>query len=380
MNHFVNEINGCSPLERVRSIAQAFLLEGRLTDVRRHGSGHIHESLIATFEENDAGVRYLFQRINSCVFRDVPRMMENIRRVTAHLAAVRSDDPDKSRQLSLVPARDGDVFYKDKYGEYWRVYPFIEGTKTYDRIDAPEKGYQAAQAFAEFVRDLSTLPEPPLFETIPGFHDTAKRQAALESAIQEDRVSRACECRNAIACAREHRWMACRVQDLINAGQVPVHPAHNDTKINNVLFDTESGNGVAVVDLDTVMPGTWLHDFGDMVRSAANPAAEDEPDLTKITLRHDLFEAIARGYATGVGAVWNETEWANLVFSAQLLAYELGMRFLTDHLEGDTYFKPSYHGHNLQRSLVQFELLRRIEESKAKLQDIITRIHDEFCG
>jgi aminoglycoside phosphotransferase (APT) family kinase protein len=361
-------------MERVQCIAPAFLLEGRVVDARRHGSGHIHESLVATFEENRTGVRYLFQRINAHVFRDIPRMMENIRRVTVHLTSVRSDSRYKNRQLRLVPARDGNVFHKDEYGGYWRVYPFIEGTRTYDRIDTPVQAYQGAGAFGAFLRDLSTLPGPPLYETIPGFHDTAMRLDALESAIRADRYSRSCECGRAIDFAMERRWMASRIRDLIDAGEVPLRPTHNDTKINNVLFDSKSGNGITVVDLDTVMPGTWLHDFGDMVRSAANSAPEDEPDLTKITLRNDLFEAIVHGYADRVGVMWNEAEWANLVFSAQVLAYELGMRFLTDHLEGDTYFKPSHPHHNLERCRAQFELLRRMEESDLKLQKIVSQV------
>jgi aminoglycoside phosphotransferase (APT) family kinase protein len=374
------EFNERTPMQRIRAVAPAFLLEGRLTDARRHGNGRIHETLVATFEENGVCVRYIFQRINSYVFRDVPRMMENIRRVTAHLARVRSDRPDQKRQLSLVSARDGNVFYRDESGEFWRVYPFIEGTLTHEKINRPEQACQAARAFGEFVRDLSTLPPPPLYETIPGFHDTAMRFANLETAIEADRFSRARACRQAIDFAGDRRWIASSIQDLIQSGSIPVRATHNDTKINNVLFDSKSGRGVAVVDLDTVMPGTWLHDFGDMVRSAANPAAEDDRDLARITLRPDLFEAIARGYATAVGAMWNEAEWANLVFSARVIAYELGMRFLTDHLEGDRYFKASHPGHNLERCLVQFELVRRLEESEAELQGIVSRIRDEFCG
>lgn len=331
---------------------------GAFREARPWGSGHIHDTYLARLDGGD----YVLQRINRRVFRDPLAVMENIDRVCRHLASKLSDP---RRRLEVVRTREGELCYRDSEGDYWRMFPRIPGVVGLDRVVTEQQAYQVGRAFGEFLRHLADLPGPRLHETIPGFHDTLRRVQDLEAAISADRAGRVADCREEIAFARERQSTAGRLLEL----SLPERITHNDTKANNVLLDAETGEALCVVDLDTVMPGRSLFDFGDMVRSAANTAEEDEPDLSRVGFSLPLFRSLARGYLEG--AELSEAEIREMPFSARLIAYETGVRFLTDHLEGDRYFKVHRPGHNLDRARVQFRLVEAMEQQADRMEEAV---------
>ncbi len=298
--------------------------------------------------------------------------MENIERVTAHLATKVADDPDHDRRaLRLIPTRAGGVLHMDADGNYWRAYQFIENATTYNSVQCPEQAFQAARAFGEFQRMLADLPAPRLHDTIPDFHHTPKRFAALEQAIAADVAGRAVRCRPELDFAQARKSLTTR---LVEAG-LPERVTHNDTKINNVLLDDATGVGTCVIDLDTVMPGLAAYDFGDMVRTATSPAPEDEQDLSRVNMEFPLFEALARGYLSTAGGFLTPPEKESLAFAGKLITFEIGIRFLTDYLSGDTYFKVHRDGHNLDRCRAQFKLVQSIEFQEERMAELIRSIN-----
>jgi aminoglycoside phosphotransferase (APT) family kinase protein len=295
-------------------------------------------------------------------------MMENIERVTAHLADQLTGESDCDRRvLTLVPARDGRTWHADESGNYWRVYRFIENARSYDAVETPQQAFQAAKAFGRFQQMLASLPAPRLHETIPNFHDTPRRFAALEQAIEADVANRAASARREIDFALAHESI---VGALLDA-DLPERVTHNDTKFNNVLLDDATGEGICVIDLDTVMPGLTAYDFGDMVRTTTSPAMEDERDLSKVSMEFPMFEALVRGYLDAASAFLTDAEREHLAFSGKLITFELGVRFLTDHLAGDTYFKVHREGHNLDRCRTQFKLVESIERQEDKMNQLV---------
>ncbi len=294
--------------------------------------------------------------------------MENIERVTGHLAAQVADHPDRERRvLTLIPTRRDGVLHQDADGNYWRAYRFIENATTYNSVESPGQAYEAAKAFGEFQRMLADLPEPRLHDTIPDFHHTPKRFAALERAIAADVAGRAGQAGPEIEFALARRTLS---NALIDA-ELPERVTHNDTKINNVMLDDTTGEGTCVIDLDTVMPGLAAYDFGDMVRTATSPAAEDERDLSKVNMQFPLFEALARGYLSTAGGFLTPPERENLAVAGKVITFEIGIRFLTDHLSGDTYFKVHREGHNLDRCRTQFKLLESIEQQEGEMNRLV---------
>ncbi len=361
------------------ALGRAFALQGEVVAAVPHGSGHINDTFAVTVSQAGTPVRYVFQRINQRIFTDVPALMDNIVRVTSHqrtrLAA--SDTPDASRRaLTVVPARDGRPFVRDEKGAWWRSYLFIEHAFTYDKIESTDQARTAARAFGDFQRLLADLPGGRLHETIPHFHDTPRRYANFEAAAQADSAGRASACADDLAFARSRAPLARKLADLLDAGLVPERVTHNDTKLNNVMLDNATGEGVCVIDLDTVMPGLSLYDFGDMVRSATNAAAEDEADLARVFARPEIFSALAEGFLAGAGSALNDVERAHLVTAGQVITYEIGLRFLTDHLQGDVYFKINRTGHNLDRARNQFALLRSLDAQSSTFEGIV----DSVCA
>jgi aminoglycoside phosphotransferase (APT) family kinase protein len=255
----------------------------------------------------------------------------------------------------------------DADGNFWRAYHFIENARTYDSVQSPAQAFQAAKAFGEFQRMLADLPAPRLHDTIPDFHHTPKRFAALERAIAADVAGRAILAKPEIDFALARKSI-CGV--LLDAG-LPERVTHNDTKINNVMLDDDTGEGICVIDLDTVMPGLVLYDFGDMVRTATSPGPEDERDLSKVNLQFPLFEALARGYLTSAAGFLTKEEKKHLAFSGKLITFEIGLRFLTDYLSGDTYFKVHREGHNLDRCRTQFKMVASIEQQEEQMVKLI---------
>ena len=351
------------------AICGEFAFEGRFAGGRVHGSGHINDTYAVTFDQSGRSVRYVLQRINHRVFKDVPALMENIARVCAHVSGRVAGEPDAARRgLKLVPARDGAAYHRDPAGDCWRAYHFIENATSFDKIESPEQARVAARAFGGFQRLLADLPGPRLRETIPDFHHTRKRFEALERAIRDDAAGRAAGVAAEIDFARGQEGLVDRLLDLQARGDVPERITHNDTKLNNVMLDDATGEALCVIDLDTVMPGLALYDFGDMARSATNAAAEDERDLSRVRMQLPVFAALVEGYLAGAGSLLNAAERANLALAGRVITFEIGIRFFTDHLQGDVYFKVARPGHNLDRARNQFALVRSMEEQKAAME------------
>ena len=354
------------PPEFNRVIA-AFPLPGQVLSTTPYGNGHINETFVTVVDVGRGTRRFIFQKINHRIFKRVPELMENITRVTAHL---RTKQP---RGLALVSARDGrDFFFVN--GSWWRVYDFIEDSHSVETITQVPQAREAARAFGEFQAMLADLPGGRLHDTIPNFHHTRGRFEALRRAADADKQKRAADAKPEIdfAFAREADSDVLLV--LLARGEITERVTHNDTKINNLMFDNTTGRAVAVLDLDTVMPGLALYDFGDMVRTAASSTAEDDPEPARMKIVLPYFRALVTGYLESAGEVLNATERAHLGFSAKLMAYEVGLRFLTDHLEGDTYFSIKRPRHNLERARTQFALVRSREENFKEMNRIVAEV------
>jgi len=351
--------------------ARHFEIDGEFSAVTPYGSGHINDTFCAVFQQADVPVRFILQRINTSVFRNPAALMENIQRVTAHLGVKLSGEPQSGRRvLRLIPARDGQPLHVDAEAGYWRAYRFIEGARTYDAVETTGQAFEAARAFGGFQQMLCDLPAPRLRDTIPDFHHTPKRFAALEQAVAAETAGRALLARTEIEFAFAHEPIA---GVLVNAG-LPERVTHNDTKFNNVMLDDATGEGLCVIDLDTVMPGLALYDFGDMVRTTTSAAMEDERDLDKVAMQFPMFEALVRGYLSSAGSFLTKAEKDLLGFAGKLITFEIGIRFLADYLAGDTYFKVHREGHNLDRCRTQFKLVASIEQQEEKMNRLVESI------
>ena len=355
----------------LRAIANAFNIDGEFLSAAPYGSGHINDTYRAAFQRGGTQVHYILQRINHKVFKKPAALMENVQRVTAHLADKVAADPDCSRRaLTLIATRTGGWWHQDGVGNFWRAYIFIERARTHDTAESETQAYEAARAFGRFQHLLADLPPPRLHETIPDFHDTPARVTALEQAISSDVVNRAIQSKAEIEFVlRRKCW-----SDLLTKASLPERVTHNDTKLNNVMLDDTTGAGICVIDLDTVMPGLVLYDFGDMVRTVTSPAMEDERDLSKVVMRFPMFAALARGYLESAGYFLTAAERQHLAFSGKLITLEIGIRFLTDFLAGDTYFKVHREGHNLDRCRTQFRLVESIERQEEQMRRYIEEL------
>lgn len=359
----------------IRLISSLFQMRADFQEAHPFGSGNINDTYCATYNQAGQCVRYIHQRINHKVFTDPIKVIANVSRVTSHaletlLAA--GDSEAHRRTLTCVPALDGKAYATDPEGNIWRTYLFIEGAKAYDEIENNEQAYQAARAFGAFQNLTANLGGARLHETIPHFHHTPKRLAALEKAIQIDECSRAADLQVEINFARARAADCARVTDLIAAGAIPERVTHNDTKLNNVLLDEVTAEGICVIDLDTTMPGSALYDFGDMARTAAAATLEDDLEIDRVGIRLDRFESLVRGYLS-TAKFLNAAELENLAFSGKLLTLECGIRFLTDYLNGDVYFKIKRPDHNLDRARNQFALVTAFEENMQTLEEIVQR-------
>lgn len=362
------------PKHDLRSVAAQFLICGDFREAAPYGSGHINDTYAAVFDQAGTPVRYIFQRINHNVFKDPAALMSNVERVTAHvrrkLEQAGSDQVSR-RTLTLVPAHDGKCWHADAAGNHWRCYLFIEGARSYDQIETPHQAFQAARAFGQFQRQLADLPPPRLRDTIPNFHHTRSRFDALRKAIEQDTCNRAAGVKADIEFALRHEPLVDVLLNLHARGALPERVTHNDCKLNNVMLDDATGEGVCVIDLDTVMPGLALYDFGDMCRTAACPTVEDERDLSKVEMRMDMFEALVGGYLSSAGEFLNPVEKDHLVFCASLITFEIGIRFLADHLAGDRYFKIHRPGHSADRARVQFKMVDSFERNEAAMRKVV---------
>lgn len=359
----------------VAEIVTHFELEGRFLDAVPYGSGHINDTYASRYQVGNEIRRYIHQRVNHNVFRTPDKLMENVERVTSYareqiLAA--GGNPDRET-LTLLPTVDGKGYYVSPEGNYWRTYIFIEGAKTYDQAEDPRMVYNASRAFGRFQKLLSTLPGGRLHETIPNFHHTRRRFEAFAGALKADVKNRAASAKPEIDFVLEREAECSVLVDMLADGRLPERVTHNDTKINNVMIDDVTGEGVCVIDLDTMMPGSALYDFGDSVRTAAALAAEDELDLGKVGINLEMFEQLARGYLDTAREFLTPTEIEYMAFSAKLMTFECGVRFLTDYLQGDVYFKIRREAHNLDRCRTQWGMIADMERKMEQMQAIVQR-------
>jgi hypothetical protein len=308
--------------QKVKPILANFRVYGDFLSAQPYGSGHINDTYCAVVNQGGARVRYIVQRLNHNIFKNIPALMENIRRVTEHvrekMKAFYSTDISR-RVMTLVPTRDNQSFYQDDEGNYWRVYVFIEKALTHDTLTNTSQAFEAAKAFGQFQKMLADLPGNPLYDTIPDFHNGPKRFAAFQEALAADPQNRAIKATGEIRFLEDHAWIFDVLPEKVAQGEIPLRTTHNDTKINNVMLDEETGEGICVIDLDTVMPGLSLYDFGDMVRTSTTSTAEDEQDLSKVEMLKDRFEALVRGYLSSAGGFLNRTEMDHLVFAGKLI-------------------------------------------------------------
>ncbi len=361
--------------EKLKNIVRHFCIPGDFHFAMPYGSGHINDTYAVDINQGGTDIRYIFQRINHNVFKQPEQLMDNVMRVTEHIARKLDGIPDCTRHtLTIIKTHDGKPFHRDNEGAYWRVYVFVEKALSYDVIENEQQAYEAAHAFGEFQKDLVDLPAPRLHETIPNFHNTPWRYEMLEKAIAEDKCHRVASCRQEIDFALGRKKDACLLVDLQKAGRLPERITHNDTKLNNVLIDNVTGRGICVIDLDTVMPGLVHYDFGDMVRTSTSPAKEDEKDLNKVNMQFNMFEALLRGYLKSAGEFLTPLEREYLPFSGKLITLEIGVRFLTDYLSGDVYFKTHRDGHNLDRCRTQFKLVQSIESQYDQMMNLLSNI------
>ena len=352
--------------------AAYFELDGEVVKVEPTGNGHINDTFLA---QTDRGTCYILQRINHHIFKEPPKLMANIEKVTVHLmnkVLARQGDPLRE-VLTLIPCIDGGVYRQDEEGYYWRAYTFITDALSYDVVPNNEIFYNCAKAFGQFQKDLADFDPSELSETIPYFHHTPTRFSNFVKALEKDSEQRAGDIKEDIQFVLNHEADTNKLVALYELGKVPLRVTHNDTKINNVMVDIHTHKGVCVIDLDTVMPGLAAYDFGDCIRTGATSGEEDEIDLTKVNFMIDRFEAFTTGFLETVGESFNQEEIYSLLIGAKVITLECGIRFLTDYLEGDHYFKTHRDKHNLDRARTQFKLVQDMEDNWNDLEKIIKK-------
>jgi len=357
----------------LKEICSKFAIYGDFLVAVPFGSGHINDTYQVTYDQGGVRLHYTLQRINHHVFKNPVQVMENVDRVTNHLLhKIRTRHIEtKKRTLRLLRTFTNHPYVKDDAGNHWRAYVVVENARSYEVLESEDQAFMAAKAFGEFQCDLTDLPGPRLHETIVDFHNTPKRLEKLRQAIKLDKLGRAKAVKREIDFVFEREADAGKLIKLNQAGDIPERITHNDTKVNNILIDDLTGEGICVIDLDTVMPGLALYDFGDMVRAGTSPAEEDEVDLSKVGMRFSMFEAMLKGFLASSGGFLTPAERENLPFAGKLITLEVGMRFLTDYLEGDVYFKVKHERHNLDRCRNQFKLAESMEYQMPKMMKLL---------
>jgi Ser/Thr protein kinase RdoA (MazF antagonist) len=363
--------------DHLQHISQQFRIYGQILHAEPCKIGHINETYTATYDQGGVLVRYIHQKVNQSVFRQPEKVMENMMRVTTHLQQKLATSRARQRTrraLTVVPTHDGRAYYCDGNGDFWRTLVFVERVQSFEAVQTPGQAYEAGRAFGEFQSLLADLPGARLHETIPDFHNARKRFAALVKAIEEDHHGRAANAGDEIKFALAQEPWVGTLLDAQARGEVPERITHNDTKFNNVMLDWETGRAMCVVDLDTVMPGLVHYDFGDMVRTTTSPTLEDEEDLSKVAMQTPMFEGLARGYVEATRDFLTPGEKQHLAFAGRLITYTIGIRFLTDYLLGDVYFRVHRPHHNLDRCRTQFKLVQSIMAQEEAMQRYVESI------
>lgn len=360
---------------KVHEAIDGFKLPGELKECIRYGSGHINDTYRLTYETPQGTKRYILQRMSKSIFKKPVELMENVSGVTAWLRKkiIENGGEPERETLTLVKSNDGLPYFVDSTGEYWRVYLFIEGATCYDAVKDDNDFYQSAVAFGHFQRLLADYPAETLHETIKDFHNTPDRLEKFKKAVAEDICGRAASVQKEIDFILEREELTHALYDLQLDGRLPLRVTHNDTKLNNIMIDDETGKAICVIDLDTVMPGLTANDFGDFIRFGASTALEDEQDLSKVSCDLHLFDVYARGFIEGCGGALTDLEIDMLPMGAILMTFENGIRFLTDHLEGDHYFHIHREGHNLDRCRTQLTLVKDMQEKLPQMNAIIQK-------
>lgn len=353
----------------------AFSLDGELKECIPFGSGHINDTFRLTLSENGSGKRYILQKMNKNIFTKPVELMENISGVTSWLKKkIEEAGGDVEREtLNLVSTRDGKPYYVDSLGDYWRVYMFIEDATCFDLVENDNDFYQSAVAFGHFQRLLADYPAETLHETIVNFHNTVDRFQKFKAAVEADSCKRAESVKKEIQFVLDREALAHTLCDMQEQGKLPLRVTHNDTKLNNIMIDDKTGAAICVIDLDTVMPGLSVNDFGDSIRFGASTGAEDEQNLSKVSCDLHLYEVYVKGFIEGCAGALTDLELEMLPMGAILMTFECGMRFLTDYLEGDHYFKIHRDGHNLDRCRTQFKLVSDMEEKLPQMKAIVEK-------
>lgn len=363
-------------MQNIKNIARNFRIEGAPISAESYGCGHINTTFLINTDKN---ISYILQKINTSIFTEPDKLMSNIQRVTEYLADIiekEGGDPQRG-VLHIIPSLDG-ALYVTCENEAWRMLSFVSNSVTFQVIERPEDFYYTGKAFGEFTRRLETYPADTLYETISNFHNTPSRYRDFENAVNENASGKAQSVEKEIAFVRQRKDICSLFTDKISNCTLPLRVTHNDTKLNNVLFDKETVKPVAVVDLDTVMPGLSLYDFGDAIRFGTNPAAEDEKDISRVYCDLTLFEAFARGYLEECGRLLTREELDMLPYAGKIMTFECGMRFLADHIAGDVYFKTHRENHNLDRCRTQFKLVEDMENKEEQIKNIISRLCKEL--
>ena len=360
---------------KVHEAIDGFKLPGELKECIRYGSGHINDTYRLTYETPQGTKRYILQRMSTSIFKKPLELMENVSGVTAWLRKkiIENGGNPERETLTLVKSNDGLPYFVDSTGEYWRVYLFIEGATCYDAVKDDNDFYQSAVAFGHFQRLLADYPAETLHETIKDFHNTPDRLEKFKKAVAEDVCGRAASVQKEIDFILEREELTHALYDLQLDGRLPLRVTHNDTKLNNIMIDDETGKAICVIDLDTVMPGLTANDFGDSIRFGASTALEDEQDLSKVSCDLHLFDVYARGFIEGCGGALTDLEIDMLPMGAILMTFENGIRFLTDHLEGDHYYHIHREGHNLDRCRTQLTLVKDMQEKLPQMNAIIQK-------
>lgn len=345
--------------------------------VKPFGEGHINETYAVYMPDSDGMdvPLYVLQRVNINVFKNPAQVMENIFGVTEYLReAIRREGGDVDREtLSYIKTKSGDTYFEDDQGQPWRCLHYVPNSVCYQQVERPEQFYQSAKSFGHFLKQLGEYPAESLYETIPKFHDTVKRFHDFESAVRKDVKNRARQCRPEIEFVLSRENDCGVLMKQLQEGSLPLRVTHNDTKLNNILFDADTGNGLCIIDLDTIMPGLAANDFGDSIRFGASTAEEDEQNLDKVHFDINLYELYVKGYLEMAKDVLTPAEMESLPWGARLMTLECGMRFLADFLQGDIYFKTSYPEHNLVRARTQFRLVKEMEEQFEKMYEILEK-------
>ena len=359
----------------LEEIIENFKFEGKIHKHKQHHVGNINDTFILTFMDGDKKNKYIVQRINHHVFTEPEKLMDNMVRITKHIAnKVVEAGGDVSREtLNLIMTKEGKCFYETESGDYYRAFPFISKAKTYMKVESDIHIYEAGKALGKFQKQLSDFEPSELFEVIKDFHNTPVRYLDFEKAIEEDKASRVKFAMNEIKFIMDRRKELSKLTELLEEGKLPLRVTHNDTKFNNIMIDDETGKAICVIDLDTVMPGLSLYDFGDAIRSGCSTATEDELNLDAITIDLNLYKRFIDGIMEECRDTLNKHEIENIPFSAKLITMELAMRFLTDYLNGDTYFKVNSDTHNLERTRNQLKLAYEMEKNMEYMESCLVK-------